>query len=469
MFEKIRNVLSAQKLSQQVEQLTQENAAIKQQLLPEHLDILQLRKEISQLAAQRDIMVQEHQVYLSNVNAERNQLQGQIQGLYNQINGMNNEIRAKQMQVASLDDDIFMQEFGVHQPIFRLSSSEAYRQRIDNVIARQKDMIKSGRATRINPNWTVNGSLKEGKKMNDNNVKQILRSFNNECDVMIDKVRFNNFDAIRARIEKAFHELNKMNQVNEVSILPQYLNLKMEELALCFEYEQIKQREKEEQARERERLREERKVLKEIEAMKAKIIKEETHFRQALESYRSQLNSATSDALRAQIETKIHEMELQLERVEKDKLNVLNREANTRAGYVYIISNIGAFGENVYKIGVTRRLEPNDRILELGDASVPFRFDTHALIFSEDAPKLEHALHQHFENRRLNKINGRREFFRVTLEEIEAVVKAHHNKVVEFKRTPDAEEYRESQKLTVPIAEAVSGFDDEADDLSAES
>lgn len=468
MLEKIKNIIDAQKLRREVEMLRQETESLKQQLMPEHLDILRLQQEISYLTVQRDEAIRAHQGFLVNASNDRNSIQLQIQTLQSQAAALNNDIRYKQMQVASLDDDIFMQEFGVHQPFFRLSSSEAYKRSIDGVIARQKEMIKSGRATSVNPNWTVNGSAKEGKRMNDSNVKQILRSFNNECDVMIDKVRFNNYDAIRARIEKSFHDLNKMNQINAVSILPQYLTLKVEELNLCFEYEQIKQREKEEQARERERLREERKVLKEIEAMKTKILKEEAHFRQAMEIYQAQLSAATSDVLRAQIEVKIHEIETQLEKVEKDKQNVLNREANTRAGYVYIISNIGAFGENVYKIGVTRRLEPNDRILELGDASVPFRFDTHALIFSEDAPKLEHALHQHFESRRLNKINGRREFFRVSLEEIEAVVRAHHNKVIEFKRVPDAEEYRESQKLTTPVAETVSGFDDDDDDASAE-
>ena len=123
------------------------------------------------------------------------------------------------------------------------------------------------------------------------------------------------------------------------------------------------------------------------------------------------------------------------------------REANQRAGYVYIISNIGAFGENVYKIGMTRRLDPQDRVDELGDASVPFNFDVHAMIFSDDAPALETALHKAFEDRKLNMVNTRREFFNVTLDEIKEVVKENFDKTVEFVDVPDAEQFRVSQKM----------------------
>ena len=123
------------------------------------------------------------------------------------------------------------------------------------------------------------------------------------------------------------------------------------------------------------------------------------------------------------------------------------REANIKAGYVYVISNIGSFGENVYKIGMTRRLEPMERIDELGGASVPFKFDVHAMIFSDNAPALEAALHRAFENKKLNMVNRRREFFNVTLDEIEEVVKKNYDKTVEFVRLPEAEQYRESLKM----------------------
>ena len=120
------------------------------------------------------------------------------------------------------------------------------------------------------------------------------------------------------------------------------------------------------------------------------------------------------------------------------------REANHKAGYVYIISNIGSFGENIFKIGMTRRLDPNDRIAELSGASVPFKFDVHAMIFSNDAPKLEAALHNHFSDKKVNLINGRKEFFNVSLDEIKEVVKNNHDQTVVFSNIPEAEQYRES-------------------------
>ena len=138
------------------------------------------------------------------------------------------------------------------------------------------------------------------------------------------------------------------------------------------------------------------------------------------------------------------ELNSDLEQVSKDKLDIENREKNTRAGYVYVISNIGSFGEDVYKIGMTRRLEPLDRVKELGDASVPFQFDVHAMIFSDDAPTLENALHKKFADKSVNKINMRKEFFKVSLDDIESEVKKNHNAVVNFTKIAAAKEYRES-------------------------
>lgn len=136
------------------------------------------------------------------------------------------------------------------------------------------------------------------------------------------------------------------------------------------------------------------------------------------------------------------------------------REANQRAGYVYIISNIGAFGKDIYKIGMTRRLDPQDRIDELGSASVPFRFDVHAFIFSDDAPKLENALHKAFENNRVNMMNNRKEFFNITLEEIEKVVKKNYDKIVNFKHEPDAEQYRET---LIKLGKSLPVFDEDTE------
>lgn len=227
-------------------------------------------------------------------------------------------------------------------------------------------------------------------------------------------------------------------------ITSKYINLKVDELHLAFEYQQKKQEEKEAQKAARAEMREAARLQKEIEAQRKKIEKEQTHYQTAYEKLLEQLEECPENT---DLLIKKVELESRLDDIDKAIKDIDYREANQRAGYVYIISNIGAFGENVYKIGMTRRLDPQDRVDELGDASVPFNFDVHAMIFSDDAPALESALHKAFENRKLNMVNTRREFFNVTLDEIKKVVKKNFDKTVEFIDVPYAEQFRVSQKM----------------------
>ena len=191
---------------------------------------------------------------------------------------------------------------------------------------------------------------------------------------------------------------------------------------------------------------EEEKVRRGIEREKQKIEKEERQFKGEIDKLIRYMQKANDVEKQLYID-KIQELEEKLSLLEKDKENVLEREANTRAGFVYIISNIGSFGEDIYKIGMTRRIEPMDRIKELSSASVPFEFDVHAMIFSEDAPSLENALHKAFENKAVNRVNPRKEFFHVTLSEIENVVKENYNATVEFTQIALAEQYNETQRI----------------------
>ena len=276
--------------------------------------------------------------------------------------------------------------------------------------------------------------------------KLLLRAFNNECDDLISRVKYTNFDASLDRIYKSADTISKLGTVMGISINQNYLNLKIKELRLAFEYAQKNQQKKEEQKEARARMREEAKLAKEIEEERKKLEKEQQHYQNALQRINAQLEAA-SDVDRAAIEEKKAELMAQLDKIDKEFADVDYREANQRAGYVYVISNIGAFGENVYKIGMTRRLDPQDRVDELGDASVPFNFDIHAMIFSNDAPKLEAALHNAFADRKLNFVNQRREFFNVSLDEIKQVIKDNYDKSVEFVELAPAEQYRESLKL----------------------
>lgn len=229
-----------------------------------------------------------------------------------------------------------------------------------------------------------------------------------------------------------------------IAITKYYIDAKVKELRLAFEYQQKKQQEKEELKLAREEQREQAKAQKEIEEQKRKIEKEQNHYQSAYEKLLKQLSA---DSENVELLQKKEQLENQLNDIDRALADIDYRQANMKAGYVYIISNIGAFGENIFKIGMTRRLEPQERIDELGDASVPFKFDVHAMIFTDDAPALENALHHAFENRKLNMVNQRKEFFNVTLDEIKEVVKKNFDKTVEFIDVPDAEQYRISLKM----------------------
>ncbi len=277
--------------------------------------------------------------------------------------------------------------------------------------------------------------------------KLIVRAFNNECDVTIDGVRFSNVDSCRKRIRKSYDVLNKLGARMSIAITREYLDLKIDELELCHEYQIMKQEEKEILRKERERLREAAKVAREIEERRQTLLKEEKHFQKAKTDLEQRLSRSSSDTEKALCEKEIAAIEAKLSEVTARQKEIDYREANARAGYVYIISNIGAFGENIFKIGVTRRLDPQERIDELGDASVPFDFDVHALVFSDDAYTLETELHRHFSNLRINRVNTRKEFFKATAEELETVLVHHFQKPVDFVKLAEAAEYRQTLKL----------------------
>ena len=192
---------------------------------------------------------------------------------------------------------------------------------------------------------------------------------------------------------------------------------------------------------------EEEKVRREIERQKAKLEKDQNQCSNEINRLIQYMQKTQDDVEKQLYIDKIKELNDKLKQLEADKATVLEREANARAGYVYIISNLGSFGQDVYKIGMTRRLDPMDRIKELGSASVPFEFDVHAMIFSDDAPALETALHQVFEKQSVNRVNLRKEFFKVSLDDIEKVVKENFNNTVKFTRIPVAKEYNETLEI----------------------
>lgn len=422
-----------EKSESEIQALNQTITELNEKLLPEHNTIEVLEAKILALKEQETAKIEK------------------LNKLSEKLKKINNDITEKKKELIELDDEILFQSYSLFKPMYDFSSSEVYKLQLDSIREQQKAMIKDKSAVDFFDGWTVDGSKSKGRKMTNDNIKMILRCFNTDCENAIDRVKYNNIDSMRNRIKKSYETLNKLNEVNQISIRPSFLELKMSELQVAVEYALKKQDEKEEQKRIRQELREQAKLQKELEEARKNIVKEQQHYSNALTKLNTQLESDLSEEQKNNLLEKKQEVEEQLQKLQKSLENVDYRAANQKAGYVYIISNIGAFGENVYKIGMTRRLEPMDRVDELGDASVPFNFDVHAMIFSEDAPKLEAALHKAFEDKKLNMINTRREFFHVTLDEIEQVVKENYDKTVEFVKTPPAEQYRRSKAILEDI------------------
>lgn len=348
------------------------------------------------------------------------------------------------------EETLLLESFALYQPKFKLTASHEYKSRLDSTRERQKSLIKSGGAATGNMDWTVNGSKQQGRKLVNDMIKLVIRSFNNEADYCVDNVKFDNVELGEKRILKSFEACNRLGKIMDVEISRQYLGLKIDELHLAHEFQTKKQEEKEEAKRAREELREQQKLEQEIRAAREKIAKERKHFLAASRDLQARLDKAESDEERAPLLAKLAEVEAGRAALESEEKLIDYREQNAKAGYVYVISNVGAFGEGVYKIGMTRRLEPMDRVDELGDASVPFWFDVHAMVFSDNAPSLEAKLHERFAAGRLNKVNGRKEFFRADIELIEAVIRENFDAAVEVTHEAPAEQYRESLRMELP-------------------
>lgn len=213
-----------------------------------------------------------------------------------------------------------------------------------------------------------------------------------------------------------------------------------------YEYYIKKEQEKEEQARLREQMRQEAEERKILEQQQKQMEKEEEKYANEIEKTKEQLANTEDSEKMLQLQEQIKKLQEQLSSIHEKKEEI-TRLQNGRAGYVYIISNIGSFGDNVFKIGMTRRLNPQDRVDELGDASVPFKFDVHSFIFSDSAVELEQKLHTILEKNRVNKINLRKEFFNVSLDNLENLVQELYP-AAEFNRTMLAEEYRQSLSMS---------------------
>lgn len=343
------------------------------------------------------------------------------------------------------EDDLEMQEYGLYEPRYNFIHATDYKERLDAVRKQQKQMIKDKTAAVGNTEWTVSESKAKGRAFVNATIKQILRSFNNETTDSISKVKHSNIDNIENRINKSFTSLNNLYKRVDVQLTKGYLNLKLDELHLAYEWEVKKQDEKEALREAREKEREEKKLQKELEKERKKFERENKTINSEIEEVKAKMAQAAADE-KAKLEAEIAKLQEALDKNNKEVSKINEWKEKPGAGYVYIISNIGSFGENVFKIGVTRRDNPEERIRELSNASVPFKFDTHVFIFSKNAYELESELHERFNDKRVNKVNMRKEFFRISIDDVKQIVEENKGQVHSFIEHPDAEEYYDTLK-----------------------
>lgn len=356
-------------------------------------------------------------------------------------------------QIAVYDEKLSFIELGVYEPHFDFGDSEQYKAEITKVRAKQKTMVTSKQSCDYPDHMTLDGSLAKGKAMMNRQMRLTMRAFNNECEATIANTRWNNVVAMEKRILNSSKQINAANESLGLSITDEYISLKLEELYLTHEYREQQKVEKDERAERARQEREEKALLKAAEKAERK----EAEQREALEKARAEAEAGTATDEMLQ---RIADLEKELEEAHAETERAQSMAQQTKSGYVYIISNVGAFGEEIVKIGLTRRLNPDDRVKELSDASVPFSFDTHAMIYSDDAPTLETALHREFSDRRVNMANSRKEFFRVSLDEVEIAVQ---------KLAPEASFFknREAQEWYETLARRNELFEENEDEFPA--
>ena len=417
------------RLNVEVPQLRQEEATLQASVIPlrnqvatlsaERLQLEALRAEVAQLSGQRDALMAQ--------TTQLRELQGQLPGLQA-------ELAELQSQVVETRETAILQEVGVYQYRHPLDDAPAYKDQLAQISDAIKAAVRAGNAVSGAQSWTVNGSKPEGARMVKEFSKLMLRAYNNEADSAVRSMKPYALDASIARLTKAKDTISKLGKTMSITVADRYHALRVAELELTADYLAKVAEQKEADRAERARLREEEIAQREFQREKERLLKEHAHYEEAAAQLRANGDHDKAD----EAEAKLAEI--------KDAIDGVNeRAANIRAGHVYVISNLGAFGPKMVKIGMTRRQDPLDRVRELGDASVPFHYDVHGLVFSDDAVTLETKLHQRLAASRVNYVNMRREFFMVTPAEIHDILVELGESIVTWTDDAEALEWRQSE------------------------
>jgi len=384
-------------------------------------------KSLQKSIEEEEILIGEKKTHVEGLEKEIVNKSDEIEQKKNSIEEYKSNINSYEQKLTNVEQQYkdcvdfgpeIPEAYGLYDRVLLLENSAVYKKKIDEIREKEKDLIRSKAAIIANTKWTVNNSQRDGSKLINRMSKIALRAFNGECDAVIESVKsYSKIESKKNKISTIYKTINELVSTLYQSISTEYLQLKFEELNIAFDYENALAAEREEIKKQREVERDEEIARKEFEQEIKKIEKEKTHYSNELENMIAELKKA-QDIEKSKYQEKINTLQTKIDELTKKQEDYQNRFAN-KAGYVYIISNIGSFGDEIYKIGTTRRIDPFERINELSNASVPFKFDHFAIIFSENCYELEHSLHQRFEKNRVNKINLWKEYFKIDKEELE--------------------------------------------------
>jgi hypothetical protein len=400
-------------------------------------EILRLNGDILKLTATVESLSKFGAMGVLEIRQEISLLEGQKNTLSEELITIRREVLEMKNSLIETQEIAMLQEVGVYQYTSVLDTSEGYSDKIAEIRSKIKERnIANGGAITAAQGWTVNGSTAEGSKMIKEFSKLMLRAYNGEVDDALRTLKPYKLNAAVDRVNKVEESIEKLGKTMLIAIDDDYHQLRVSEIKLTADYLAMREEEKEKQKEEKLRLKEEEKAQKEFEKEREKLNKELSHHQAVLAKADETGNVQAAE-----------EAKVKIAEVQNGISGVEERAANIRTGYVYVISNIGSFGEQVLKIGLTRRLDPEERIQELSDASVPFKFDTHAIIFSADAVSLEKQLHHELESHRVNKVNARKEFFRATPALVKDLLeRLSTDGVLTYKEEAEAPEWRISVK-----------------------
>lgn len=425
------------------------DASITRQIAAQEADTIRkdanadARTKREKIDVQLALANQQAEQIIRDANARAEQIAGEAYVALSKANQLEESIKAMKNVIEGYGDRYLKPTYSLLDELADAYGFDEAGQQLKQARERSKLMVEHGRAATCD---YVERQRKETA------IRFVVDAFNGKVDSILSRTKVDNFGTLEQQIKDACALVNNNGSAfRDARIAPEYLDARLAELKWLTAVNALREQEKEEQRRIREQIREEEKARREIERALKEAAKEEETLHKAMEKARAQVAKATEEQ-RAEMEAKLAELEVKLQEAEARNQRALSMAQQTKAGHVYVISNVGSFGEDVYKVGMTRRLEPLDRVKELGDASVPFAFDVHAMIWCDDAPALEHTLHKRFVQAQVNKVNPRKEFFRLPLQELRQVVE-EHDIDASWTMTAKAAEYRESLAIEKGLKE----------------